>query len=60
MRERFIAYIGTRVSKDTRTAFVKKSKKFDMDQSDALRTLILAFIEDRITIEAPQPKGIFK
>lgn len=60
MRERFIAYIGTRVSKDTRSAFVKKAKKFDMGQSDALRVLVLAFIEDRISITPPPLKEIYK
>lgn len=60
MKQRFIAYIGTRVSKETRTLFVKKARQHDMDQSELMRVLIDAAIEDRITITPPQHKGIYK
>ncbi len=61
MKTRLVAYIGTRVSNDVRSAFVKKSRKTDgMDQSDVLRELIHAYIENRITITPSEPKGILK
>lgn len=59
MKTRLVSFIGTRVSKDTRTKFVQKARKAEgMDQSDVLRELIHAYIENRITITPSDPKGL--
>ncbi len=51
MRTRLVAYLGTRVTNEIRSAFVKKAKKIDgADPSDVLRELVAAFVEDRITV----------
>ena len=51
MKIRSVAYLGTRVSKETRTNFVKKAKAINgAGVSDVLRELIDAFIEGRITV----------
>lgn len=53
MSNKFDAYVGTRVTKNDRSAFVKMSKKINMDQSEVLRELIQAFVENRVTITPP-------
>ena len=59
MANKFDAYIGTRVTKSNRSDFVKMSKKINMDQSEVLRELILAFVENRVTITPPtEIKGL--
>jgi hypothetical protein len=61
MRTRLVAYIGTRVSNETRSLFYKKAKKVEnMDAAEVLRTLVVAFTEDRITITPPETKGTLK
>ena len=51
MKIKDAAYLGTRVSKETRSRFVKKSKSIDGARvSDVLRELIDAFVEGRITV----------
>jgi dTDP-4-dehydrorhamnose 3,5-epimerase-like enzyme len=46
-------FLGTRVTKDERSSFVKLSKKLKMQQSEVLRELIVAFIQNRVTITPP-------
>lgn len=59
MSVKFEAYIGTRISKDERSSFVKLAKKLNMDQSEVLRELIQAFIQNRVTITPPtEIKGL--
>ena len=61
MKTRLVSYLGTRVSSEMRTAFVKKARKTDgMDQSDVLRELIHAYVENRLTIQPATPKEILK
>lgn len=61
MKTRLVSYLGTRVSSDTRTQFVKKARKTDgMDQSDVLRELIHAYVENRLSIQPAIPKEILK
>jgi hypothetical protein len=61
VKTKMVAYLGTRVSKDIRSAFVKKARKTEgMDQSDVLRELIHAFVEDRLSITPAQPKELIK
>ncbi len=51
MKIKLTASIGTRISKQMRTAFVRKAKKeLNMDQSEVLRELVHAYVEERITI----------
>ncbi len=60
MRNRFVTFLGVRVTQDTHTAFVKKARSVKgADRSEVLRELIQAFIEDRITI-TPAIKEIIK
>jgi hypothetical protein len=59
MSHKFEVHLGTRVTKTIRSDFVKMSKKINMDQSEVLRELILAFVENRITIIPPtEIKGL--
>ncbi len=45
------AYLGTRISKETRSRFVKKANAIEgAGVSDVLRELIDSFIEGRITV----------
>ena len=61
MKTRLVSYLGTRVSSEMRTAFVKKARKTDgMDQSDVLRELIHAYVENRLTIQPATTKEILK
>lgn len=55
-------HVGTRITKQMRTAFVKKAKACDSGPSEVMRDLIIAFVEDRLTITPPAPtlKGIYK
>ena len=51
MKTRLTATVGTRISKAMRSAFVRKAKKEEnMDQSEVLRELIHAYVEDRAAI----------
>jgi hypothetical protein len=52
MKIRLTATIGTRISKAMRTAFVRKAKKeLNMDQSEVLRELVHAYVEERIVVK---------
>ena len=51
------ACLSVRVSDKTRTAFNRKAKRHGKS-SDVLRQLVLAFIEDRITVKPNPVKGI--
>ena len=52
MRDNLAVYISTRVSKDTRAALVKKaSKEYNAGVAVVLRELVLAFVENRITVK---------
>ena len=50
--------ITFRVSPDTKIEFLAKAKK-DGDPSDILRELMLAYIEGRLLLTPPKPKGIY-
>lgn len=61
MKTRLVSYLGTRVSSEMRTRFVKKARKTDgMDQSEVLRELIHAYVENRLSIQPATPKEILK
>ena len=61
MKTRLVSYLGTRVSSEMRSAFVKKARRTDgMDQSDVLRELIHAYVENRLSIQLATPKEILK
>jgi|APGre2960657404_1045060.scaffolds.fasta_scaffold159173_1 hypothetical protein len=52
-------FLGARVTKDERSSFVKSAKKLKMQQSEVLRELIIAFVENRVTITPPtEIKGL--
>lgn len=52
MKVKLVTTLGTRVTKQVRTAFVRKAKKeMNMGQSEVMRELIHAYVEDRITIK---------
>ena len=52
MKTKLTAAVGTRVSRAMRREFVRKAKKeTGMGQSDILRALIHAYVEDRIKID---------
>ena len=61
MKTRLVSYLGTRVTKETRSAFIKKARTADgMDQSDILRELIHAYVENRLSVQPATPKEILK
>lgn len=51
-RPKFDAFLTVRVSERTRTQFNIKSERYGKP-TDVLRELVHAFIDDRISIEAP-------
>ena len=56
MKTKLTAAVATRVSKAMRRDFVRKAKKeTGMGQSDILRALIHAYVEDRIKISYTVP-----
>ena len=61
MRTRLTSFVGARVARETRTAFVRHAKKrHGVSASEAMRELIVAFIEDRITVAPTKPKEFLK
>ena len=62
MKTKMVAVVGTRVTKELRRKFCSKAKKeTGMGQSDILRALIYAYIDDRIKISyTPPPTGEMK
>lgn len=51
------AYLSVRVSGKTRIKFHNKAAKYGLVPSEALRELIDAFIENRITIQPRVPRN---
>ena len=52
--------ITIRVSTKTRTHLFREAKRLDTSVSMLLRDLIDAYVEERIKIKPPQPKGLYK
>lgn len=58
MKTKLTAAVATRVSRTMRRDFVRKAKKENgLGQSDILRALIHAYVEDRITITPPHKEN---
>lgn len=61
MKTKLVSYLGTRVARDHRKAFIARARKeFGVGCSEALRELIVAFVENRITVAPTQPKEFLK
>ena len=58
MAKKLTNYLGTRVDSSLRKAFLAKAKPFG-GTCQVLRELASAFAEDRVTITAPKPSGIY-
>lgn len=52
-------FLGARVEKSVQSAFVKKLKKLGVDPSQAIREMVIAYLEDRLTV-TPQTKEFLK
>lgn len=55
----YYSHMGVRLSADMKRQFLQKAAKYG-GQSEVLRELIHAFIENRITIAPPEPKKLIK
>jgi hypothetical protein len=61
MKSRLTAYIGVRLTKENRTAFIRRARKeYNVGASEALRELVVAFAEGRVTVAPSQPKEFLK
>ena len=61
MKTRLVSFLGTRVSREMRKAFISKAKRaHNVGASEAMRELIIAFVEDRITVAPTNPKEFLK
>jgi len=59
MKTRLTAIIGTRVSKEMRRAFIRKAKKeANLGQSDILRMMIHAYVDDRLVVRQPKAETL--
>ena len=59
MKLKLTKLLGVRVASSTHSEFINKAARFG-GQSEVLRELIDAFLEDRITIVVRPPKEILK